>query len=131
MRGISGHWGDHFGFGSHRASVTRCRLRCCTGCSVSGRLPPETVQRIVRQNFGRFRACYEGGLMHNPTLAGTVTTRFVIGRDGAVGAVANAGSSLPDNDVVSCVARSFYGIGFPQPEGGIVTVTYPIVFSPE
>ena len=26
--------------------------------------------------------------------------------------------------------RAFYGLSFPQPEGGIVTVTYPIMFSP-
>jgi hypothetical protein len=25
--------------------------------------------------------------------------------------------------------RAFYGLSFPQPEGGIVTVTYPISFS--
>lgn len=30
--------------------------------SVSGRLPPEVVQRIARQSFGRFRLCYENGL---------------------------------------------------------------------
>jgi Ca-activated chloride channel family protein len=28
------------------------------------------------------------------------------------------------------VAQSFYGLSFPEPEGGIVTVQYPIVFSP-
>jgi hypothetical protein len=28
------------------------------------------------------------------------------------------------------VVRSFYGLSFPQPEGGIVTVVYPIMFSP-
>jgi hypothetical protein len=98
---------------------------------VSGRLPGEVIQRIVRQNFGRFRACYEAGLLKNPTLTGTVKTRFVIGRDGAVSNVGDGGSSMPDAAVTACVARSFYGIGFPQPEGGIVTVTYPITFTPQ
>jgi hypothetical protein len=27
------------------------------------------------------------------------------------------------------VTRAFYGLSFPHPENGIVTVTYPIVFS--
>jgi hypothetical protein len=103
----------------------------CGGDWVSGRLPPEVIQRIVRQNFGRFRACYEHALVRNPTLAGRVTARFVIGRDGAVSAVADGGSDLPDPSVVSCVVRAFYGLSFPQPEGGIVTVTYPIAFSPQ
>jgi len=56
--------------------------------------------------------------------------RFVIGRDGSVSSVQNGGSDLPDAAVVSCVTRAFYGLSFPQPENGIVTVTYPIVFSP-
>jgi hypothetical protein len=97
---------------------------------VSGRLPPEAIQRVVRQNFGRFRFCYEKALDHNPTLAGRVSTSFVIGRDGAVSSVQNGGSDLADPAVVSCVVRAFYGLSFPQPEGGIVTVVYPILFSP-
>jgi hypothetical protein len=116
-------------WGSHRARPPVCR--CWGNVMVSGRLPPESIQRIVRQNFGRFRACYEGGLSKNPSLSGRVSARFVIGRDGAVSNVGDGGSDMPDRAVTSCVMRAFYGISFPQPEGGIVTVTYPIVFSPE
>ncbi|MFT3767243.1 MAG: AgmX/PglI C-terminal domain-containing protein [Minicystis sp.] len=96
---------------------------------MTGRLPAEVIQRILRQNYGRFRFCYEQGLVKNPALQGTVRTQFVIGRDGSVASAQNAGSDLPDQEVVSCVTRAFYGISFPQPEGGIVTVTYPIAFS--
>ena len=96
----------------------------------SGRLPPEVIQRVVRQNYGRFKGCYENGLRNNPSLAGRVAVRFVIGHDGDVSSVANGGSDLPDAGVVSCVTRAFYGLSFPHPENGIVTVTYPIVFSP-
>jgi hypothetical protein len=98
--------------------------------SVSGRLPPEVIQRIARQAFGRFRACYEAGLKRTPSLAGRVSVRFVIGRDGKVANAGNGGSDLPDSAVVSCVVREFGGLSFPEPEGGIVTVTYPILFSP-
>ena len=112
--------------GRHKTRGPICRL-CST--QVSGRLPPESVQRIVRQNLGRFRACYEGGLVRNPALEGRVTTRFVIGRDGAVSSVSDGGSTLPDATVRSCVHGAFLGISFPQPEGGVVTVTYPIAFS--
>jgi hypothetical protein len=97
---------------------------------VSGHLPPEIIQRVVRQNFGRFKACYESGLRTSPSLQGRVAVRFVIGRDGAVSNVADGGSDLPDSGVVSCVTRAFYGLSFPPPANGIVTVTYPIVFSP-
>lgn len=130
--GRGGSWGggswDAIGLrGSHRTRPPRVWW---DSVSVSGRLPPEAVQRIVRQNFGRFRYCYEKALVHTPALSGRVAVRFVIGRDGAVGSVADGGSSMPDPAVVSCVVRAFYTLSFPQPEGGIVTVTYPIVFSP-
>jgi hypothetical protein len=98
--------------------------------TVSGRLPPEVVQRIVRQNYGRFRMCYENGLRSNPNLTGRVTARFVISREGSVSNVANGGSDIPDSGVVSCVVQAFYGLSFPTPEGGIVSVSYPILFSP-
>lgn len=100
------------------------------GVTTSGRLPAEVIQRIVRQNFGRYRFCYEQGLRQNPNLAGRVAVKFVIGRDGGVSQVANGGSDMPDGNVVSCVVRSFYGLSFPQPDNGIVTVTYPIMFQP-
>ena len=98
--------------------------------TVSGHLPPEVVQRIVRQNYGRFRQCYENGLRSNPNLTGRVTARFVIAREGSVSNVQNGGSDLPDSSVVSCVVSAFYGLSFPTPEAGIVTVSYPIMFSP-
>jgi len=100
------------------------------GITTSGKLPAEIIQRIVRQNFGRYRFCYEQGLRGNPNLQGRVAVRFVIGRDGSVSQVQNGGSDMPDSNVVSCVVRSFYGLSFPQPENGIVTVTYPIMFQP-
>ena len=95
-----------------------------------GHIPPEVIQRIVRANFGRFRNCYENGLRTNPSLAGRIATKFVIDRTGAVGAVSDGGSDMPDRGVIACVNRSFYGLSFPQPEGGVVTVTYPIQFTP-
>jgi hypothetical protein len=113
--------------GSHKTRSPQVRMG---QTQVNGRLPPEVIRRIVRQNFGRFRMCYEQGLARNPNLEGRVGVRFVIGRDGAVSNAGNGGSDIPDSAVVSCVVSAFYGLSFPQPEGGIVTVTYPIMFSP-
>ncbi len=113
--------------GDHVAKAPKVRMGQTT---VSGRLPPEVIQRIVRQNYGRFRLCYEQGLARNPNLEGRVQVRFVIGRDGSVSNVGNGGSDIPDSAVVQCVIRNYYGLSFPQPEGGIVTVVYPIMFSP-
>ncbi len=88
--------------------------------AVNGHLPAEVIQRIVRQNFGRFRACYEEGLRGNPGLQGRVSTKFVIDRSGAVSLTADGGSDLPDRQVVQCVVRAFGGLSFPPPDGGMV-----------
>ncbi len=97
---------------------------------IGGHLPAEVIQRVVRQNFGRFRACYDSGLRANPSLTGRVNTKFVIGRDGSVNVSQDSGSDLPDQAVVSCVVRSYQALSFPSPDNGIVTVSYPIMFSP-
>jgi hypothetical protein len=137
MRGIGGgSWGGSWcgchssmrGYGRHGIGVGIRAGEATT----AGKLPPEVIQRIVRQNFGRFRLCYENGLTKNPALAGRVSTKFLIGAGGAVVTAADGGSDLPDPGVVSCVVRAFYGLSFPEPPGGAtVTVTYPIAFSPE
>lgn len=95
---------------------------------VNGRLPPEIVMRIGRMNFGRFRVCYEKG--GDPTLSGTVTTKFVIQSNGSVKDAKSESSDLKNASVVDCVARQFGNLAFPPPEGGVVTVEYPVLFSP-
>ena len=98
--------------------------------SVGGHLPKEIIQRIVRQNAGRFRSCYESALRTNPQLRGRVVTKFIIGRDGAVSLSQDGGSDMPDANVTSCVVRAYQGISFPAPENGTVTVSYPLMFTP-
>jgi len=98
--------------------------------SVNGRLPPEVIQRIVRGRYANFRSCYEQGLGRDPNLIGRVTVRFVIGRDGTVASIEPVCTSMPDREVVRCITEEYKPLTFPQPEGGIVTVVYPIMFSP-
>jgi hypothetical protein len=105
-------------------------VRYGDGTSVSSRYPPEAIRHVIRHNFGLFRGCYQKGLLRNPNLQGRVSVRFVIDRDGSVRSAEDAGSDLPDREVVACVVRGFYALHFSATEGGIVTVTYPIVFSP-
>lgn len=100
------------------------------GSRVNGRLPPAVIQRVVRLHFGRFRLCYENGMRENPNLQGRVTVKFVIDRSGAVAMTADAGSDLPDQGVVQCIVRGFGDLTFPQPDGGMLTVVYPIIFKP-
>jgi hypothetical protein len=98
--------------------------------STSGQLPPELIQSVVRKSYDDFRTCYEQGLARNSKLEGRVSVRFVIERDGSVQHSSNAGSELPDAEAVKCVITKFLALKFPPPDGGIVTVVYPIMFSP-
>lgn len=98
------------------------------GIDVVGRLPPEVVKRIARANFPRLRACYEQGLKKDPTLKGTVISRFVIDAKGAVESASSKGGAMPDKSVADCVVNVFRTLSFPEPESGKVTVTYPVDF---
>jgi hypothetical protein len=129
--GIGGEgFGKSLGRGGGGRVSKGPQIRMATGHSVSGHLAPELIQRVVRQNFGRFRNCYEMGLRTNPNLTGRVTTRFIIDREGSVSTASNGGSDLPDSKVVSCVVSAFYGVTFPAPQTGVVSVAYPIMFTP-
>ena len=96
----------------------------------NGHLPAEVIQRIVRQNDGRYRFCFQRALQANPNLEGRVTVKFLISRDGSVGFAADGGSDIPDVGVRQCVVSAFTSLSFPAPDSGVVTVVYPITFSP-
>jgi hypothetical protein len=125
--------GAGFGSGHGRVSTShavRAPVMRQGATMVTGRVPPEVIQRIVRQSFGRFRGCYEQGLRFDATLQGRVSVRFLIDRSGTASMARDGGSDLPSPTVVACVVDAFNGLAFPQPEGGTVTVVYPIVFAP-
>jgi hypothetical protein len=102
-----------------RAHVTE------TSVAVSAGLAAGVVRRIVRQNHGRTRVCYEDGLAKNPGLEGGVGVKLLVLRDGTVGMAQDQGSDLPDAKVVACIVRGFTNLSFPQPDrSGPVVVSY-------
>lgn len=102
-----------------------------TNVDMTGKLPPETIKRVIRANFPRFRACYEQGLKKDPGLKGTVAVRFIIDTTGAIESASPSGGSLSDAGVSSCVLGVYKTLSFPEPESGKVMVTYPIDFQSE
>ena len=87
----------------------------------------------------------EDGLKRDPSLQGRIAVRFVIGTDGkvvsAVLATGDDGSSadaapagtsatppLTDGAVTTCVIGVFKQLVFPPPDGGTLSVLYPIAF---
>jgi hypothetical protein len=97
---------------------------------INGRLDPAVIQKVVRANFDPMRRCYEDALKRNRNLQGRVATKFVIDREGAVTSAEDFHSDIPDREVIKCVVDQYRALHFPKPEGGIVTVVYPIIFNP-
>jgi hypothetical protein len=95
-----------------------------------GILAHTEIERVVRSHQDRFRKCYLEGYKRNPGLRGTINVRFVIPESGTVTQVSSAGSTLPDQKVVSCTLQSFVGIRFPPPNGGSVQAVYPVELGP-
>ncbi len=122
-----------FGSGSGRSQGAHAKKTPSLGqgaIHAHGRLPPDVIQRVLRQNFGRFRLCYEDLLATNDKASGHVTGEFVINRDGTVTAAKDSGSDIGDATMISCMTNHFKTITFPKPESGIVTVSYPVIFAP-
>jgi hypothetical protein len=59
-----------------------------------------------------------------------VTTRFLIDAHGRVSMAHIAGNELTDCEVTACMIEELKKCVFPEPEGGVVTVVYPLVFEP-
>ncbi|HSQ61895.1 MAG TPA: AgmX/PglI C-terminal domain-containing protein [Polyangiaceae bacterium] len=99
------------------------------GASSGGKLPPEEIQRVVRAGFSSFKPCYDDALKKDPHARGRTSTRIIIDRTGHVSLSSDLGSTgtLPP-EMGTCVASRFEQLEFPPPEGGNVTVVYPLVF---
>ena len=96
----------------------------------SGYLAPETIREVVRGLHPELEGCYQLGAGRHPKLRGTVTFVFAIGADGEVTQLRIAENSLPDCSVVLCMGDAMARSQFPPPEGGSVSVQYPLTFEP-
>lgn len=94
-----------------------------------GTLSREAIQSVVRRHTNEVRFCYERALQQNPNLAGRVMVHFVISPTGTVQSAVARENTVGDPQVGTCVAQAVQRWTFPAPEGGLVAVNYPFVFS--
>jgi hypothetical protein len=98
--------------------------------NADGRVAPETIQATIRADYGALATCYAAGRSRNPTLAGVVAVKLVVGADGVVtSSGVDASSTLPDADVARCVASDLGKLHYPTGPG-VLTILYPVQFSP-
>jgi beta-lactamase regulating signal transducer with metallopeptidase domain len=94
--------------------------------AVSGRLAPDVIRAVLRDEFGRFRECYETLPQPRPVLASKLN--FTIGAAGNV--TAGHVDSEASPVLGQCLERVMLAIRFPAPKAGDVTVDYPVQFGP-
>ena len=96
----------------------------------SGKLAPDLMYTVVRATYPKFEQCYAQGLEKSADLMGTVFVRFVIRPDGRVDNAVIQDNTLRNCGVASCVRDAVAELTFPAPEGGSVTVVYPVALQP-
>ena len=99
---------------------------------ILGSLDRSLVDAVIKRNMAQIRYCYQRELTKNPSLAGKITIKFVIAKDGSVSQATTKTSTMDNTVVESCIAGRVQKMTFPEPEpgSGVVIVTYPFLFSP-
>jgi len=98
--------------------------------ATSGRLAPETIRDVIRGRHPELEGCYQLGFAQHSRLEGKVTFVFAIAVDGTVDDLRVADNSMPDCGVVRCMRDVMAQSQFPPPQGGSVSVSYPLTFAP-
>lgn len=97
----------------------------------SGHLPRNVIEKGLRAQWPAIEKCYRAALESEPSLKGSVKLQITIGPDGDVTKVTDAGSTLPDDDVLDCAKDAYEKAEFPAPKGGSVIVIYPLELGPQ
>jgi hypothetical protein len=95
---------------------------------VKGPHAAASIQRIARRSlWGRIVECYRLGAHKDQSLKGKTTVRFQVSKSGKVSRAAAAGSTLPDKEVVRCLAREVNTLELDRAKAGSsVTATIQV-----
>jgi hypothetical protein len=98
--------------------------KACTDCIEQGDL-----DAVVKTRMDKLRDCYQRELRFHPSLAGHITVKFVVNRNGGIGTAVVKNSSIQNLAVEQCVLEEFLKMRFPRPPGNQeITATYPLIF---
>jgi hypothetical protein len=93
---------------------------------MEGNVPPEAVAKVVKQNSGGLRACYEHALKRKPDLqyVSSVTARFEVKNTG--NAVNVTFKPHTDGEMEKCMASTMGKWKFPSFQGDPVAFEQPV-----
>jgi hypothetical protein len=93
---------------------------------MEGNVSPDAVVKVVRQNSGGLRACYEKALKRKPDLqyVSSLTARFQVRNTGAASGVSFAPHTDPEME--HCMAQTMEKWRFPTFQGDPVAFEQPV-----
>lgn len=93
---------------------------------MEGNVSPEAVVKVVRQNSGGLRACYEKALKRKPDLqyVSAVTARFEVQNTGSAKSVVFTPHT--DSEMERCMAQTMEKWKFPTFQGDPVAFEQPV-----
>ena len=99
--------------------------------TILGGLDKSLIDAVIKRNMSQIRYCYQRQLAKNPSLSGKIKVKFVIAKDGSVSKASIDSSTMggAGKPVQSCIVGRFKKFKFPKPNGGIVIVKYPFIFT--
>lgn len=95
-----------------------------------GTIDPGAVREVMRAARPSFKRCYETTLLHNPRLETRATLEFVVAADGEQQRVKMNEPGTGDAELDACLLSVAGALSMPHPEGGPVTIHYPLTFNP-
>jgi hypothetical protein len=87
------------------------------------------TEKAIADTRDSFRACYNHGLIYDPTQDGHVAIVLRVGRDGRVASVESWGACEIASQSIECMRDAAKKLRFRPPVGGSDTVTIPAVFT--
>ncbi len=95
-----------------------------------GGIDRSAVDAVVKRHMSQIRYCYTRELNRTPGLAGKVSVKFIIAKDGSVSSSSIGKSTMGNERVESCIKGRFLHMAFPALRGGgIAVINYPFVFA--
>ena len=94
----------------------------------NGFLSQEEILRVVRLRRRGIRACYENALLDDRSLQGRIVVNWTIDLDGSVSRRSVEQNDTGSRDLETCLLREIRRMRFPEPDGGMVVVTFPFSF---
>ena len=91
-----------------------------------GEVDKSAIDQVIKRHMNQIRYCYQRALVNEPELAGKVTVKFVIAKDGTVSSAEVKSTTMNNSTVEHCILGRFLRMQFPVPRGGgVAIVSYP------